>query len=80
MKQKHNGMRQDGPNRSVGTKRCLVAGRIQFPGQTFSIPQPAYGACFASGPRYRGHDTTCRTVPLDQVSLVSADHVPWHGC
>jgi hypothetical protein len=36
----------------------LAASRSQFPGQTFSIPQPPYGACFASGPRRGGRDTT----------------------
>jgi hypothetical protein len=35
----------------------VAASRSQFPGQTLSIPQPAYGAGFASGPRYGRGDT-----------------------
>jgi len=35
----------------------LAASRSQFPGQTFSIPQPAYGACFASGAGHGRGDT-----------------------
>ena len=35
----------------------LAASRSQFPGQTFSISQPAYRACFASGPGHGRGDT-----------------------
>jgi hypothetical protein len=35
----------------------FAAGRSQLPGQTVSIPQPAYGARFASGPRHGRGDT-----------------------
>src|SRR5256885_16429250 len=35
----------------------LAASRSQFPGQTFSISQPAYRACFASDPGHGRGDT-----------------------
>jgi len=41
-----------GMERGHSRAGCFAAGRSQLPGQTFSIPQPAYGARFASGPRH----------------------------
>jgi hypothetical protein len=43
--------------RSHSWAGCLAANPSQFPGQTFSISQPPYSACFASGPRCGGRDT-----------------------
>src|SRR5271165_187630 len=46
-----------GMERGHSRAGCLAAGRSQFPGQTLSIPQPAYDARFASGPRHGRGDT-----------------------
>ncbi len=40
-----------GMERGHSRAGCFATGPSQLPGQTFSIPQPAYGARFASGPR-----------------------------
>src|ERR1700688_4943745 len=46
-----------GMERSHSRAGCFAAGRSRLPGQTFSIPQPAYGARFPSGPRHGRGDT-----------------------
>jgi len=46
-----------GMERGHSRAGCVAASRSQFPGQTLSIPQPAYGAGFASGPRHGRGDT-----------------------
>src|ERR1700736_2308166 len=46
-----------GMERGHSRAGCFAAARSQFPGQTLSIPQPAYDARFASGPRHGRGDT-----------------------
>jgi hypothetical protein len=47
-----------GMERSHSRAGCFAASRSQFPGQTLSIPQSAYGRRFASGACYQRGATT----------------------